>query len=128
MRRTHNPNPALTFGGMSQMVRAGDTLYLSGQCAQEADGELVGTGEREAQARQCFRNIADLLALEGASLADVVKLNCYAVDHEAYRAYSAVKRELFIDDCPTGTTVLAHLLDPRFLLEVEAVAVIGDGR
>jgi len=112
---------------MSQMVRAGDTLYLSGQCSLDARGDVVGEGDPNAQARQCFQNIADLLATEGATLADVVRLTCFVPDVDVYAAYMAVKCELFPVDPPTGTTVVVSaLLDPRFLMEVEAVAVVDD--
>jgi enamine deaminase RidA (YjgF/YER057c/UK114 family) len=115
------------FPGVSQMVRAGDTLYLSGQCSQDADGQVVGEGDPEAQARQCFRNIAELLATQGGTLADVVRLTTFFASVEAYPAYSAVKGELYPKDPPAGTAVVVNaLLDPRFLLEVEVVAVLGD--
>ena len=126
-RRTYNPSEPLTFPGMSQMVRAGNTLYLSGQCAMDENAQLVGEGDALAQARQCFANISELLASEGATLADIVKLNCFVTSTEPYKAYSQVKRELFLSDPPTGTTVVVvALLDPRFLMEVEAIAVLGD--
>lgn len=127
MRRAHNLSEPTTFPGMSQMVRAGSTLYLAGQCALDREGVVVGEGDPETQARQCFRNIADLLALEGAALSDIVKLTCFVPTMDAYTAYAGVKRELFPTQAPTGTTVVvAALLDPRLLLEVEAVAVVEE--
>lgn len=123
-RRYYNPNDELTFAGMSQMVRAGNTIFFSGQCSVDEKGQLVGENDPLEQARQCFRNIEWMLSSEGATLADIVKLNCFVVNMDVYRAYAEVKRGLFIDNCPTGTCVMAQLLDPRFLLEVEAVVVL----
>jgi 2-iminobutanoate/2-iminopropanoate deaminase len=128
MRRTYNPNAALTFPGMSQSVRSDDFVYLSGQCSMDDDAKLVGEEDAAEQARQCFRNIEALLAVEGSTLADIVKLTCYIVDAEVYPAYAKVKAELFPSEGPAGTTVIVKgLLDPRFLLEVDATAVRREG-
>lgn len=126
MKRTaYNPSASLTFPGMSQSVRWKDLIFLSGQCSMDEAGTTVGEGDPEAQVRQCFRNIETLLAHEGATLADVVKLTCFVVDMDVYPAYAAVKKELFPTDGPAGTTVIVKgLLNPSFLLEVDATAVV----
>jgi reactive intermediate/imine deaminase len=117
--------PHLTFPGMSQAVRAGNVLYLSGQVAL-ADGDvIVGDRDPRAQAEQCFRNLSELLHAAGTDLSAVVKLTCYLTDLDSYPEYAAVKRELFSSHPPASTAVLvAGLLDERFLLEVDAVAVL----
>jgi enamine deaminase RidA (YjgF/YER057c/UK114 family) len=128
MKRGINPSPALTFPAMSQAVRAGELLVLAGQVALDEDGNLVGPGDPVAQAEQCFRNIEQLLELGGASLRDVVKLTCFLSDKSVYPAYAAAKQTRFSSDAPAGTAVVVSaLLDERFLLEVEAIAVIGSG-
>ena len=121
-----NPSAALTFPAMSQAVQAGELLVISGQVALDEDGTLVGDGDPAAQAEQCFRNIERLLKLAGGSLRDVVKLSCFLADQSAYPAYAAAKRARFTTDAPAGTAVVVRaLLDDRFLLEVEALAVVG---
>ena len=123
-RTAYNPSAALTFPGMSQSVAWGDLLFLSGQCSMDDDAKPVGENDPVEQARQCFRNIETLLAHEGATLADVVKLTCYVVDADVYPAYAQVKAELFPSGGPAGTTVIVKgLLNPSFLLEVDAMAV-----
>jgi enamine deaminase RidA (YjgF/YER057c/UK114 family) len=98
---------------------------LSGQVALDESGKLVGEGDAAAQCEQIFRNIERLLGKAGASLDDVVLLTCYLADRDAFPAYSALKRRIFPDTAPAGTSVIvAGLLDPRFLLEVEVVAVV----
>lgn len=125
-RTTYNPSDLLTFPGMSQSVRVGNLLYMSGQCSMDEQAQLVGEGDPLAQARQCFRNIEQLLAAEGGTLSDIVKVTCYVVASDVYPAYSQVKHELFPAEGPTGTTVVVRaLLDPRFLLEVDATAVLA---
>ena len=118
-RRAIEPHP-----GMSQAVRIGRQIHLSGQVSLDERGEKVAPGDAEAQARArssgtssaCWRQA-------GASLDDVALLTCYLTDAAHFPAYSAVKQEIFPGEAPAGTTVIvAGLLDPDFLLEVEAVA------
>jgi 2-iminobutanoate/2-iminopropanoate deaminase len=123
-----NQNEALTFPGMSQAVRVGDVITLSGQVSFDESGDVVGVGDPAAQAEQCFRNIAALLEQAGSSLRDVVKLTCFVADQSAYPAYAQAKLHHFPGNGPAGTAVVVKaLLDDRFLMEVEAIAVAGSG-
>jgi enamine deaminase RidA (YjgF/YER057c/UK114 family) len=110
---------------MSQAVRKGRHVVLSGQVAFDESGQLVGEGDAPAQCEQIFRNIERLLGKAGASLDDVVLLTCYLTHADVFPAYAAVKRRVFPGTAPAGTSVIvAGLLDSRFLLEVEVVAVV----
>jgi enamine deaminase RidA (YjgF/YER057c/UK114 family) len=110
---------------MSQAVRKGRHLVLSGQVALDESGAVVGEGDAAAQCAQIFRNIERLLGKGGASLDDVVLLTCYLTDARHFPAYAEIKRRIFPETAPAGTSVIvAGLLDPRFLLEVEVVAVL----
>jgi enamine deaminase RidA (YjgF/YER057c/UK114 family) len=121
-----NQSPAMTFPGMAQAVRVGDTIVLSGQVAFDETGALVGEGDAATQAEQCFVNIERLLEQAGASLADVVKLTCFLADVSAYAGYAEAKLRRFPAEGPAGTAVVvARLLDERLLMEVEAMAVVG---
>jgi 2-iminobutanoate/2-iminopropanoate deaminase len=123
--RTVNPAGTRTYPGMSHAVRADRLMFLSGQVAVDAAGTVVAEGDAAGQARQCFGNIEAVLRAEGGSLADVVHLTCYLADAAAYPAYAGVKAELFAQRAPAGTAVVvAALLDHRFLLEIEAIAVL----
>jgi enamine deaminase RidA (YjgF/YER057c/UK114 family) len=126
-RKFLNPSRALTFVGLSQAVKDGPFVFVSGQVALDLSGQLVGPGDPEAQAEQCFSNIESALALAGGSLDDVVKLNCFLADRGAYEGYSRAKLRRFASRAPAGTAVVvAELLDPRFLLEVEATAISAE--
>jgi 2-iminobutanoate/2-iminopropanoate deaminase len=117
--------PGMRFPGMSQAVRCGEWITVSGQVALK-DGQVVGAGDAAVQARQCFANIATVLAEAGASLEDVVSLRCYLVDASAYEGYADIKSVLFKDKSPASTTVIiGALLMPALLMEVEAVAWMG---
>jgi 2-iminobutanoate/2-iminopropanoate deaminase len=117
--------PGMRFPGMSQAVRCGEWILVSGQVALK-DGRVVGVGDAAAQARQCFDNIAAVLAEAGASLGDIVSLRCYLTDKSAYQGYAEVKGMLFQNGTPTSTSVIINaLLIPELLMEVEAVAWMG---
>jgi enamine deaminase RidA (YjgF/YER057c/UK114 family) len=117
--------PGLAFAGMSQAVRDGDLVVLSGQVALDAAGEVVGEGDWDAQAEQALANLEAALAAAGARNEDVLKLTCFLTDVAGYTAYAAAKGRRFAATAPASTCVIvAGLLDPRLLLEVEAIAVV----
>ena len=102
---------------MSQAVRCGEMIFVSGQVALK-DGQVVGVGDPAAQARQCFTNIAAVLAEADATLGDVVSVRCYLTDKAAYSGYAEVKNAIFADHPPASTTVVvAALLLADLLME-----------
>jgi reactive intermediate/imine deaminase len=106
-------------------VRAGNLLFVSGCVALDADGNLVGEGDVEAQARQVFSNIGLSLAAAGASFADVVKVTTFLTDVDDRARINPVRQEFFGDARPASTLVeVSALVLPELLIEVEAVAVL----
>jgi enamine deaminase RidA (YjgF/YER057c/UK114 family) len=120
------PDPTRSLPGMSQAVRVGDIIYLSGQVAFDSQGAVVGRGDARAQAAQCFANIRSVLETAGAQLSDVVKLTCFLVDGEDFGGYAEVKTALFVDGvAPASTTIIIKgLLIEGLMMEIEAVAVV----
>ncbi len=117
--------PGLAFAGMSQAVRDGNLVVVSGQVALDAAGEVVGEGDPAAQAEQALANLEAALAAAGARNEDVVKLTCFLCDAAGYGAYAEAKNRRFEATAPASTcVVVSALLDPRLLLEVEALAVV----
>ncbi|MGH8888637.1 MAG: RidA family protein [Acidothermaceae bacterium] len=103
---------------------ASTIVYVSGQVAVDADGNLVGAGDFELQARQTFENIATVLTQAGATFADVVKLNVYLTDTANLPAYGRIKADYIQGQQPASTAVgVTALAIPGLLLEVEATAV-----
>lgn len=125
MHHRINQSDQMTFPGLSQLVRVGDLVVLSGQAAFDDEGNLVGENDPVAQAEQCFENISRLLQMAGGSTDDVVKLTCYLTDKTVYPAYAQAKRRYLGPNAPAGTALVVNaLLRDDFLLEVEAMAVI----
>lgn len=125
-RQLIGPRPDANF---SQAVRVGDVIHVAGQVAINEQREFVGEGDSTVQAMQCFRNLARVLGEAGASMDDVVSITAFLVGTEHYPGYAAAKREFLSTVLPAGTAVIvAGLMDPRFLIEIEAVAIVsGDG-
>jgi reactive intermediate/imine deaminase len=111
-------------GGMKlpfpKAVRAGDFVFVSGQMAIDAKGQLVEGGV-EAQTRLVMDNIKAILAEAGCTMKDVVKCTCWLDDARDFGRFNAVYASYFGDDPPARSTVRAQLmLDGK--LEVEAIA------
>jgi 2-iminobutanoate/2-iminopropanoate deaminase len=110
-------------GAVPGGVRVGDFVFLSGQCATDSGGQLVGAGNCLAQTQQCFKNISYLLDVAGLDMQSIVKLTCYLTRAADYPAYAQSKREWFPDVLPPGTCVVVHeLLLPGALIEIDVVA------
>jgi enamine deaminase RidA (YjgF/YER057c/UK114 family) len=110
----------------SQVVRAGNTIYIAGQVAQDERGQLVGPGDFVAQANQVFENLAKALAAAGAGFGDLVKTTIYVTDPRYREALRDVRSRYLGSTPPPASTlvVVAGLAQPEYLLEIEAVAVI----
>ncbi len=112
---------------LCQAVVAGDTIYLRGQIGQDLDtSESVGVGNVESQAEQAMKNIKQLLEEAGGTLEHIVKVTVYLVDPR-YRetVYRVVGRWLKgVHPVSTGIVVSA-LARPEWLVEIDAIAVLG---
>lgn len=126
-----NPEGLLKPGAYTPAIRVsgGTTVYVSGQVSQDAQGNVVGKGDLLAQTEQVYKNLGIALAGSGATFADVVKLNVYVVGYQPeHRALLQSVREKHVskDNPPTSTLIgVQALARPEFLVEIEAVAVVG---
>jgi enamine deaminase RidA (YjgF/YER057c/UK114 family) len=107
-------------------VPAGRTIYVSGQVARDASGNLVGGRDMRAQSEQVFRNIQIALASRGASFSDIVQLTAYIRDMSQLAAYREVReRVLGTNPRPASSLVgVAALASDDYLLEVEVIAAL----
>jgi enamine deaminase RidA (YjgF/YER057c/UK114 family) len=105
-------------------------VFIAGQVAEDAHGNLVGAGDMAAQARQVFANIGRALAAAGARPEQVTKLGIFVANYkrEHLAQIEAGRVALFGDHKPTDTLVgVAALSRADYMLEVDAIAVIDDG-
>ena len=114
--------------GFSQAWRvdaAQSIVFVSGQAAISADGELVGEGDFEAQTWQTFENLRTVLGGACSSLEDVVKITVYLTDIGNLRDFGRIKAEFVPGDQPASTALeVGSLALPGMMLEVEAIAAM----
>jgi enamine deaminase RidA (YjgF/YER057c/UK114 family) len=124
-----NPSSLSKPTGYTHVVEVpsgGRTLYLSGQIAFDAQGELVGAGDFARQAEQVFANIDAALKASGASFANVVRLDMYVTDMSQLAALRAARDKYIDTKHPPASTLVqvSRLARDGLLLEVEATAVV----
>ena len=109
-------------------VKGGRTLYIAGQIALDKDGNLVGRGDFPAQVKQVFENLKARLQEGGASFKNVVKLNYYITDPSGIQALRDMRNNYINTENPPASTlvVVKQLVREEFLIEVEAIAVVGE--
>jgi enamine deaminase RidA (YjgF/YER057c/UK114 family) len=115
---------------LAQAVVAGNTVYLRGQVGQDIDtGDSVAIGDPAGQAEQAMANVAKLLEECGARLEDICKATVYLTDIRFREpVYEMLGRWLEgVHPVFTGVVVTA-LARPEWLVEVDVIAVIPDGR
>ena len=120
-------NPAFTQ--VAVVSGAARTVYVGGQDAVDAQGQVVGKGDMVAQAEQVFRNLETALAAAGAGLEHIVKWNIYVRQGQPVQEGVEVFRRVWAQrsDPPVITVVfVAGLGHPDFLLELEAIAVVPE--
>jgi 2-iminobutanoate/2-iminopropanoate deaminase len=106
---------------------AGRLVFVAGQVAYDADGNVVGAGDVEAQTRQVMENIRLGLDAAGATFADVVKIVNYITDIDEFSKMAAVRREYLTEPYPVSTLVeVSALMEPEQIIEIEATAVVPE--
>ena len=114
--------------GYSRAVRAGDTVYVSG-CTATVAGEVVAVGDAYEQARLALQGVVDALSRLGAEPKHVVRTRIYVTDIRRWQEVGRAHAEVFGEVRPATSMVeVSGLIDPRMLVEVEAVAWTGEVR
>jgi len=110
---------------MGTRMEGGRLLYISGQVAWDAGGNLVGKGDVRAQARQTFENLRHVLRAAGGDLTDLMKITTYITKIEDFPAVAEARSEVFRGELPASTLIVVRsLFNPDFLIEVEGVAAV----
>ncbi len=104
----------------------GRIVAISGQVPLDAEGKFVGSRDARAQIRQVFDNLTLALSAAGAGFDDVIKLNIYLTDIADVPALREIRDQYISLERPPASTLVAvsHLVDARFRIEVDALAVI----
>jgi enamine deaminase RidA (YjgF/YER057c/UK114 family) len=120
-----NKNPA--FSNVIVVTGSVKTVYVGGQDAIDASGNIVGKGDFKAQTEQVLKNIQAALAAGGAQLEHVIKWNLYVLQGQPLRAGFEVFQR-FWGNRPNPPAIsmmfVSGLANPDFLLEMDAIAVV----
>lgn len=120
----HTDSAPAAIGPYSQAVKAGNTVYLSGQIPLDpATMELV-SDDVAAQARQVFNNLAAVCDAAGGSLSKIVRVGIYLTDLARFAEVNAVMAEFFDAPYPARSTIEVSALPRGARVEVDAVMVL----
>lgn len=112
------------IGPYSQAVRAGSTVYLSGQIPLDpSTGEIAGEAF-DIQARRVFDNIAAVARAAGGSLADIVKLTVYLTDLGRFAELNEIMAGYFVEPYPARAAIEVAGLPRKVQIEVDAILVL----
>ena len=113
------------IGAYSQAVRAGDTVYLSGQIPLVPETMEVVAGDVRAQVVQVFDNLEAVVEAAGGSFAQIVKLNVFLTDLADFPTVNEVMAERFDEPYPARAAIGVASLPKGVAVEVEGVLWLG---
>jgi len=121
------PQAPAAIGPYSQAIRAGDTVYLSGQIPLDpASGEVV-EGDFAALTNRVFDNLAAVVEAAGGNMDDIVKLNVFLTDLSYFTTVNDLMAERFSEPYPARAAIQVAALPKGVPVEMDAVMVLGDG-
>jgi reactive intermediate/imine deaminase len=113
------------IGTYSQAMRAGDTVYLSGQIPLDPDTKELVSGEIEAEIRRVFENLKGLAEAAGGSLAQAVKVNVYLTDLAHFAKVNEIMALYFPQPYPARAAVGVAQLPRGARVEADCVLYLG---
>ena len=107
------------------LTQPGKMLFISGLVSRDADGNIVGKGDIEAQTRQTCENLKLAVEAAGGTLADLVRVDVYITDMNHFSTIHKVRAEYFPKDPPASTMVeVSRFVSPDAMIEINAIAVL----
>lgn len=111
--------------GYSHVAKAGNTLYIAGQVAKDLEGNLVGKGNFETQARQVFTNLKNILEEAEGRIQNIVKMTTFLTHFDYIETYRKVRDEFIQEPFPPNTLLIVNSLAmAEYMIEVEAIATL----
>ena len=118
------PNAPQAIGTYSQAVRAGNTVYLSGQIPLVPETMQMVEGDITVQVRQCFQNLAAIAEAAGGSLNDCVKVHVFLTDLANFPIVNQVMAEFFSEPYPARAAIGVASLPRAAQVEVDAIMML----
>jgi len=113
------------IGAYSQAVKAGDTVYLSGQIALDPQTMTLVSTDPKTQIERVFANLAAVATAGGGSFAEIIKLNVYLTDLAHFALVNEVMESLFEAPYPARAAVGVATLPKAALVEIEGIMYLG---
>ena len=120
----HTDDAPAAIGPYSQAVRAGDTVYLSGQIALDPASMTLVEGGIEAQTRRVFDNLTAVCRAAGGELVDVVKLQIYLPDLSHFETVNTIMKEYLSEPFPARAALGVRALPKGAEVEIDGVMVL----
>jgi reactive intermediate/imine deaminase len=121
----HTPNAPQAIGPYSQAVRAGDTVYLSGQIPLDPKTMQLVSGDIEAEIRQVFENLKAVAAAAGGTLANAVKVNVFLTDLANFAKVNDIMAAYCSQPYPARAAIGVAQLPRGARVEIECVLYLG---
>ena len=115
------------IGPYSQGVRVGSIIFYSGQIPLDPKTGQVVSGGIDAQARRVMENIGGLLKAEGLGYENIVKTTIFLADINDFQTVNEIYGGYFKQAAPARSTIQAGALPKNVRIEIEVIAVAGDG-
>jgi len=116
------------LGPYSQAVRAGSTIFCSGQIPLDPKTGQIVAGDISAQTKRVLENIAAVLRAEGLSFQDIVKATIFLTDLGDFQIVNEIYGSYFTDQPPARSTVQVAALPKGASIEIEVIAVTEDSQ
>jgi len=111
--------------GYSRAVKVGNVVEVTGTVASGDDGNVVGNDDAYAQTKYIYQKIEKVLQQAGAEMKDVVRVRMFVTDISRWQEYGRAHSEFFKEIKPCNTMVeVSALIEPEYLIEIEATAII----
>jgi reactive intermediate/imine deaminase len=120
----HTSKAPAAIGPYSQAIRAGSTVYLSGQIPLDPKTMELVNGDVRAQARQVFDNLAAVAQASGGSLANAVRLTIYLTDLAHFPVVNEIMAEYCKEPYPARVTIGVAQLPRGAAVEVDGILVL----
>ncbi|MDO4433435.1 MAG: RidA family protein [Alysiella sp.] len=121
----HTDKAPAAIGAYSQAVRAGNTVYLSGQIPLVPETMQLVSDDFEAQTHQVFKNLRTVCEAAGGNLNDIVKINAYLTDLGNFAIFNQVMEQYFAQPFPARAAIGVASLPRGAQVEAEGVLVLA---
>ena len=120
----HTAAAPAAIGTYSQAVRAGETVYLSGQIPLDPNTMELVSGDIDVQIRQVFDNLAAVAQAAGGGLGDIVKLTVYLTDLGHFPRVNEIMSQYFQEPYPARAAIGVAALPKAAAVEMDAILVV----